>query len=45
MDLWQKFIETGSVNDYLNYKKQEQELTDADYDQRTYNKRADDRGE
>ena len=40
-ELWNKFTQSGSVEDYLKYR----ESKDADNSQRLDNKRTDDRGE
>lgn len=45
MDLWNQFIQTGSVKDYLNYKKEEQELINANDSKGFNNQGADDRRE
>ncbi len=42
---WLNFWETGSVNDYLNYKKNEKAYQNDDYDQRLSNQRTDNWGE
>ena len=45
-ELWNKFILSGSVEDYLNYKlTAETEKKDADDGKRADNKRTDNRGE
>lgn len=45
-DLWQRFIATGSVADYLNYKQHNSEIkNNADADKGIDNKRADSWGE
>ena len=44
-NLWQNFVSTGSVSDYLKYKKEENKnevvQTDANKNERTYNQRTD----
>lgn len=45
MDLWNQFVQSGKITDYLNYKKQEQEQNSANNNQGTYYQRADDRRE
>ncbi len=42
---WLNFWETGSVNDYLNYKKNEKAYQNDDYNQRLSNQRTDNWGE
>lgn len=48
-NLWQNFVSTGSVMDYLKYKqsknKNEVVQTDADENKGTYNQRTDGGGE
>ncbi len=48
-NLWQNFVTTGSVSDYLKYKKSgnknEVVQTDANKDEGTYNQRTDGGGE
>ena len=48
-DLWQNFVVSGSVADYLKYKQKEKQnevvQTDADKDKGTYNQGTDGRGE
>lgn len=45
MDLWNAFAQSGKINDYLKYKKQEQEQNCANNNQGFNNQRADDRRE
>lgn len=52
-DMWKKFLTTGSVQDYLNYKNSENlddefsriEITNANYNQRFNNQGTNDRRE
>ena len=48
-NLWQNFVSTGSVSDYLKYKQSENKnevvQTDADKNKGTYNQRTDGGGE
>lgn len=47
-ELWLNFVHTGSVQDYLKYKKDEEEkaeIVNADNNQGTCYQRADNRGE
>lgn len=48
IDLWNDFLHTGSVQDYLKYKQSENEkavITNANDNQGTYNQGTDYRGE
>ncbi len=49
MDLWQQFCSSGKIDDYLQYKKQNEfqinGVNNADQNQRLDNTRANDRGE
>ncbi len=42
---WNKFWNSGSVPDYLNYKKNEKAEDDENFDQGLSNQRTDNRGE
>lgn len=44
-DKWLNFWNTGSVEDYLDYKMNEKVLKDENNDKGISNQRADDRGE
>lgn len=47
-DLWYNFVQTGSVQDYLKYKQNEDkkaEITNANNNQGSYYQGANDRGE
>jgi hypothetical protein len=44
-ELWQRFTQTGKVEDYLNYKNEEKAPHYADENQGLDNQRTDHRGE
>lgn len=44
-EAWQTFWQSGSIQDYLNYKEYEKAENDENYNQRFSNQRADNRGE
>lgn len=47
-EYWQRFVQTGSVNDYLEYKKHKEEIKAENneiYNKGACNSRTDNRGE